>query len=230
MADDLKRRASLAALDEVKDRMVIGLGTGSTVSYFIRELGSMVRAGLKITGIPTSLESEHLARDQGIPLCTLREHQVLDLTVDGADEVSRSLDLLKGLGGALVREKIVARASRRVVIVIDESKLVQWLGTRAPVPIEVLPFAVDLLLCHVEQLGGMARIREKNGKRFVSDNGNNIIDWRSEPIEDPPLIEQQLKAMPGVVDSGIFGRTAHRIIVASASGVRKIDRKDEDCR
>src|SRR5215467_6368205 len=134
MSDDLKRQAALRALDEVRDGMIVGLGTGSTASHFIRELG---KTGLKVAGIPTSEESGRLAREVGIALTTLEEHSQIDVTVDGADEVAPNLDLIKGLGGALVREKIVAHASRRVVIVVDEGKLVPKLGHKTSIPVEV---------------------------------------------------------------------------------------------
>lgn len=225
MTDHLKRQASLAALDEVQEGMVVGLGTGSTVKHFIRELGARVKAGLRVTGIPTSVESERLAQGSGIPLGTFEEHQTVDLTVDGADEVSPELDLIKGLGGALVREKIVARASCRNVIMVDETKLVGKLGTRVPIPIEVVPFAADLVLHRLQQLGGAASVRDRDGARFVSDNGNHIIDWHHGPIEDPASLEHQIKQITGVVDSGIFAGTTHRLIVAGPSGIRKIDRR-----
>src|SRR5215813_936106 len=167
MNDALKRQAALAALAEIQDGMIVGLGSGSTASIFIRELG---HAGLKVLGIPTSEESQRIALEVGVALTTFQEHPEIDVTVDGADEVSPQLDLIKGLGGALVREKIVAHASKRVVIIVDDSKLVQRLGTKSVIPVEVLPFAVPRVLL---QLDG-ARIRERNGQPFLSDNGNFI--------------------------------------------------------
>src|SRR5215831_8191075 len=146
MNDELKQQAALAALDEVSNGMVVGLGTGSTASYFIRELGVRVRTGLKVAGIPTSERSQQLAEAVGVPLTTFREHHEIDLTVDGADEVSPTLDPIKGLGGALVREKIVAHASGRVVIIVDESKMVERLGSKTAIPVEVIPLAVPRIL------------------------------------------------------------------------------------
>src|SRR5438034_11018040 len=143
MSDQLKRQAALHALDEIRDGMIVGLGTGSTASHFIRELG---KAGLKVAGIPTSEESRRLAEEVGVRLTTFEEHPRVDVTVDGADEVSPQLDLVKGLGGALVREKIVAHASTRVVIVVDESKLVDRLGAKTVIPVEVIPLAVPCVL------------------------------------------------------------------------------------
>src|SRR5215510_1280860 len=167
MSDILKRQAALAALAEIHDGMIVGLGSGSTASIFIRELG---QAGLKILGIPTSEESRRIALDVGLALTTFDEHPEIDVTVDGADEVSPQLDLIKGLGGALVREKIVAHASKRVVIIVDESKMVDRFGTRTSIPIEVIPLAVPLILPRLKD----AKFREKDGRTYITDNGNVI--------------------------------------------------------
>jgi ribose 5-phosphate isomerase A len=204
--------------------MVVGLGTGSTATHFIRELGARVRAGLKILGIPTSDASKELAREVGIPLTNFIVHPAVDVTVDGADEVSPELELIKGLGGALVREKIVARSSRRVVIVVDETKLVDKLGSRAVIPIEVVPFAVELVARRLAEWDGPAFIRQKEGKAFLSDNGNLVIDWQHGPIDQPSLLEKQLKEMTGVVDCGLFCGIANLVIVAGPDGIRKLER------
>lgn len=225
MTDNLKYQAALAALGEVRSGMIVGLGTGSTAAHFIRELGARVRGGLKVLGIPTSEESDRLATEVGIPLTSFREHPAIDLTVDGADEVSPELDLIKGLGGALVREKIVAHASRRVVIVVDESKLVERLGARTVIPVEAIPLAAGLVIRELEKRGGEARIREKDGRPFVSDNGNSILDWRHGPIDQPALLEKQLKGITGVVDSGIFSCVAQSVIVAGVGGIRRLERR-----
>jgi ribose 5-phosphate isomerase A len=221
MTDELKRQAALRALDEIRDGMIVGLGTGSTASHFIRELG---KAGLKVAGIPTSEESGRLAREAGIRLTTLEEHSQIDVTVDGADEVAPNLDLIKGLGGALVREKIVAHASRRVVIVVDESKLAPKLGCKTVIPVEVIPLAVPCVLLRLSELAGEGRLRSKNGRVFVSDNGNNIVDWSHGMIDDPPSLEKELKSITGVVDSGIFAGVANQVIVAGNQGIRKLAR------
>ena len=225
MSDDLKRQASLAALDEIRGGMIVGLGTGSTVSHFIRELGARVRSGLNVLGIPTSEASRRLAEEAGVPLTAFSEHPHIDVTVDGADEVSPELDLIKGLGGALVREKIVAHASKRVVIVVDESKLVDKLGAKTAIPVEVIPLAAGRLILQLNELGGEARIREKNGGSFVSDNGNTILDWNHGVIGQPAALERQLKLMTGVVDSGIFADVAGSVIVAGATGIRVLQRR-----
>jgi len=224
MSDDLKKQAALAALDEIRSGMVVGLGTGSTATHFIRGLGEKARAGMKVVAIPTSEESRRLAEEVGIPLTTFEEHLDIDVTVDGADEVSPHLDLIKGLGGALVREKIVAHASKRVIIVVDESKLVRQLGAKTVIPVEVISLAADRVMFQLRQLGGEAVVREKNGQPFISDNGNTIVDWYHGVIDDPAALEKQLKAMTGVVDSGIFAGVASAVIVAASSGVRKIER------
>jgi len=222
--DELKRQAAISALDEIHANMIVGLGTGSTASHFIRELGSRVRAGLRVLGIPTSEASRILAEEVGVPLTSLKEHPEIDVTVDGADEVSPDLDLIKGLGGALVREKIVAHASQRVIIVVDDSKMVGQLGMRAPIPVEVVPFAVDSVKLKLERWNGSAAIRQRQGQAFVSDNGNLILDWQYGRIENPFEVESKLKAITGVVDSGIFARVAAMVVVAEKSSVRKMIR------
>jgi ribose 5-phosphate isomerase A len=222
MTDDLKKQAALAALDEIRSGMIVGLGSGSTAALFIRELGGRVRGGLKVAGIPTSEESRRIAEEVGVPLTSFEQNPQIDVTIDGADEVSPDLHLTKGLGGALVREKIVAHASRRVVIIVDESKLVEHLGTKTPIPIEVIPLAVPRVLLQLKEIGGEARIREKNGRPFVSDNGNTILDWNHGAIDEPASLEKQLKLITGIVDSGIFANVAKCVIVAGGSGIRKL--------
>ena len=214
MSDDLKRQAALAALGEIRDGMIVGLGSGSTASIFIRELG---KAKFDVLGIPTSEESARIAREVGVRLTTFSDHPDIDVTVDGADEVSPELHLTKGLGGALVREKIVAHASKRVVIIVDESKLVPKLGSKTAIPVEVIPLAVPRVLRELKH----ASVRTRDGKPFVSDNGNYTVDWKSGPIEDPVGVEKQLKSMTGVVDSGIFAGVASLVIVAGSSGIQR---------
>src|SRR5262245_33704440 len=222
MTDELKRQAALRALDEIRDGMIVGLGTGSTASHFIRELG---KAGIKVKGIPTSEASRRLAEEAGIPLTTFQEHARIDVTVDGADEVSPELDLIKGLGGALVREKIVAHATDRVVIVADEGKLVPVLGTHTGIPVEVIPFAVDTVRHVLNGWGGEGTVRERNGKPFVSDNHNLVIDWKPREIREPAALEKRLKSITGIVDSGLFCNVAQVVIVASSSGIRQLTRR-----
>jgi ribose 5-phosphate isomerase A len=225
MSDDLKRLAALEAVKEVQNGMIVGLGTGSTASHFIRGLGERVRSGLRITAIPTSEASARLAFEVGVALTTFTDNPVIDLTVDGADEVSPDLDLIKGLGGALVREKVVARASKRVVIVVDEAKLVDSLGLRTAIPVEVVPFSADVVIRQLEKWGGRALIRQRGVSAFVSDNGNTVIDWAHGVIDDPLEMERRLKSITGVVDSGIFAGVADSVIAAGPAGIRRLDRK-----
>src|SRR5688572_362984 len=224
MSDELKKQAALAALDEIRNGMIVGLGTGSTATHFIRGLGEKVRDGLNVAGIPTSEASRRLAEEVGVPLTTFRKHPQIDITVDGADEVSPQLDLIKGLGGALVREKIVAHSSKRVVIVVDESKLVDRLGRKAPIPVEVVPFAADSVSTQLNRWGGEVRLRQKDNKIFISDNGNMVLDWYHGVIDYPQLLEKQIKGITGVVDSGIFAHVAAMVIVANATGIHKLHR------
>jgi len=226
MMDELKKQASIAALEAIKDGMIVGLGTGSTATHFIRELGVRVQAGLRVHGIPTSEESRKLAVEVGIPLTTLREHPIIDVTVDGADEVSDGLDLIKGLGGALVREKIVAHASKKVIIVVDETKLTGRLGLKAPIPVEVVPFAIEVVRGQLTLWRGEAKLREKEGKPFLSDNGNYILDWWHGPIDQPWALEKQIKGVTGIVDSGIFANVASQVIAATSAGIRKLQRAE----
>jgi ribose 5-phosphate isomerase A len=222
--DELKRQASVAALESVKDGMIVGLGTGSTAAYFIRELGARVKSGLRVHGIPTSEESRRLAAEVGVPLTTLQENPLIDVTVDGADEVSDDLHLIKGLGGALVREKVVAHASKYLIIVVDESKLTGKLGRKAPIPVEVIPFAIDVVRTLLTQWGGEPKLRQRDGKPFVSDNGNFILDWWHGVVDQPWALERQIKGVTGVVDSGIFAGVANEVIAATATGIRKFKR------
>jgi ribose 5-phosphate isomerase A len=225
MMDELKLQAAVAALETIQDGMIVGLGSGSTASLFIQQLAGKVKAGLRVKGIPTSEAAQKLAVDGGIPLTTFHDHPHIDVTVDGADEVSDRLDLTKGLGGALVREKIVAHASERMIVVVDESKLVDRLGSKTPIPVEAIPLAADLVERRLLQWGGQVTRRQKDGKVFISDNGNFVLDWRRPPIDDPAKLEKELKAITGVVDSGIFADTARLVIAATSSGIRKISRQ-----
>lgn len=219
--DQLKREAAHAALDFVQSGMVVGLGTGSTASFVVAALGERVRDGLKITGIPTSERTCSLALEAGIPLAGFAEYQRFDLTIDGADEVERgSLNLIKGLGGALLREKIVAAVSRRLIIVVDQEKLVDRLGLRTPVPVEVVPFGWQATQAALAKLGASPVLRQsgKDGP-FITDGGNYILDCRFAGISDPKELEHRIGMIVGVVESGLFvGRTS-AVVVASTSGI-----------
>jgi ribose 5-phosphate isomerase A len=223
--DQLKRAAAISALDEIRPGMLVGLGTGSTAAHFIRELGVRVQEGLQIHAIPTSEESRLLAEQCGIPLIALSGARQIDVTVDGADEVSSGLDVMKGLGGALVREKIVAHSSKRLVIIVDEVKLVDRLGRNAPVPVEVVPFAAEVVAARLHRWGGEAILRQRNGKPFISDNGNLVLDWQHGVVDHPQLLEKEIKGITGVVDSGIFAHVAALVIVGTSTGIHRLHRQ-----
>jgi ribose 5-phosphate isomerase A len=222
---DLKEIAATEAVKHARDGMVIGLGSGSTASIAIRLLGENVRKGWKIVGVPTSRDSEELAKSVGIPIGELRDHPSVDLTIDGADEVDPQLNLIKGLGGALVREKIVASATRMEIIVVDESKLVSYLCQKSPLPVEIVRFASESTMRRLERFGCVPKLRERNGIAFITDNGNLIADCKFPRIDDPKEMESDLNLVPGVVDNGLFVGLAHKVIVASKDGVRTIERK-----
>ena len=219
-----KRRAAEAAVDRVKDGMVLGLGTGSTVRYAIERLGRRVAEGWELAGVPTSRATAELARELQIPLTTLDEHPSLDLTIDGADEVDPRLDLIKGLGGALLREKIVAAASDAFLVVVDEGKAVEGLGERAPLPVEVLPFGARRTRSRLEALGCEPTLRRAGEAPFRTDNGNYMIHCRFEGIADPRELAGRLKEIPGVIEHGLFLEMADAVFVGTAAGVKEMGR------
>jgi len=219
--DELKRAAAMRAIEEVGDGMVLGLGTGSTAAFVVEGLARRVAGGLRVVGIPTSERTASQARRLGIPIATFAEYQTLDLTIDGADEVQLgTLDLIKGLGGALLREKIVAAASRRLVIVVDQEKLVERLGEHTPIPVEVTQFGWEATASAVTKLGCQPERRYAPGEQpYVTDGGNFILDCRFGPLADPRETERNIAMMVGTVESGLFvGRTT-MVVVASAAGV-----------
>ena len=219
--EDLKRQAGERAAELVTDGMKVGLGTGSTVHYTLLALGRRVREeGLDIVGVPTSIRTERTSLEVGIPLGDLDELGHLDITIDGADEVDPHLNLIKGLGGALVREKIVAAHSRELVIIVDGSKMVDVLGTRSPLPVEVFKMGHKRLHRTLADLGCAPALRlADDGTPFVSDNGNHIFDCRFERIPRPHETEMELNNVIGVVENGLFLDMATRVVVASASGI-----------
>jgi ribose 5-phosphate isomerase A len=202
--DQEKEAAARASLRFVKDGQVVGLGTGSTATHFIKLLGEQVKNGLRIRGIPTSVRSRELAESLGIPLTSLAECQEIAVTVDGADEADPELRLIKGGGGALLREKIVASATKQLVIVADASKQVQRLG-KFPLPVEVIRFAQPLVAKRIAALGAEVSLRtDAGGKPFLTDENNHILDCRFGEIHDPDTLARQLSDMPGVVEHGLF--------------------------
>ncbi|HUG39084.1 MAG TPA: ribose-5-phosphate isomerase RpiA [Longimicrobiales bacterium] len=222
--DEQKRRAAERAVELVEDGMKLGLGTGSTARRVLEALAARRGRGelAGIVGVPTSKSTESYARELGIPLATLDEETHLDLTLDGADEVDPGLDLIKGLGGALLWEKIVAAATDRLVIVVDESKLVTRLGLRSPLPVEVVPFGWRTHLDPLRAMGAEFELRKQgNGSPFVTDGGHYIIDCGFPGgIENPERVEARLKGRPGVVETGLFLGMADTVVVAGAEGVR----------
>ncbi len=217
---NLKQMAGEKAAEYIEDGMVVGLGTGSTVRYTILKLGNMVASGLDIVGIPTSLDTERLAKEVGIRISALEEYPEIDLTVDGADEVDPRLNLIKGGGGALLREKIVASASKKEIIVADESKLVEKLGEHFPLPVEVVPFSEAVVFKRLEGMGLNPEIRIKDGKKYLTDNRNIIIDCRTGPIDDGRRLESELNLIPGVVENGLFMGIADIALISKEKGVR----------
>jgi ribose 5-phosphate isomerase A len=201
------------ALALVRAGEVVGLGSGHASAEFIAVLGARVRDGLAVRGVPTSRASEELARKAGIPLVSLAEGLPLTLTVDGADEVDPNLDLIKGYGRALVREKIVAASSRKLVILVGPGKEVPVLGSRGKLPVEVVPFAVPLCRARLAKLGCNPILYEENGQPFVTDNGNHILDCALAPILHPEQFEEHLRAIPGVVGTGLFLGMADTVLV-----------------
>jgi len=206
------------ALEYVSDGADVGLGTGRAASAFVRALGERVRAGLHVRGVATSEDTARLAREVGITVVTLDEAPALDVTIDGADEVDPNLDVIKGYGGALVREKVVAAASRKLIILVGPEKLVEHLGDRGKLPVEVIPFAVAPTLRRLEALGCPAVVREKSGKPFVTDNGNLIVDCAVAAIDDAAGLDATIGAIPGVLGTGLFVGMADAVIVAGEQG------------
>ena len=222
MTDQEAAALGSEALAEVKAGHVVGLGTGQAATAFIHALGKAVKAGLAVTGVPTSEASASLARTLGIPLVT--EPLALDVAIDGADEVDPRLDLIKGYGGALVRERIVATASRRRVTLVGAEKLVPVLGSRGRLPVEVIPFAWPLVVRGLAALGCRPTLRMAGGLPFVTDNGNRIADCAVRPIEAKAAFGRDLRAIPGVVDTGLFLGITDLVLVAEGGGIREMRR------
>ena len=230
MTQDLKDDAARAALPFVEDGMRLGIGTGSTAERFVRRLGERVRAGLHVVGVPTSERTRELCEAEAIPLTTLEETPRLDLTVDGADEIDASLRLIKGGGGALLREKIVAHASERMIVIADGSKMVDTLG-KFPLPIEVVRFGLEATrlavvgACESCGMRGEVVLRADADGTFETDEGHLILDASFGRIEDPADLADRLAALPGVVEHGLFLRTASLALVASEDGVREFGKE-----
>ena len=228
--DELKRAAAVEAMASVRSGMVLGLGTGSTVRHLVELLGEALSDGTleDIVCVPTSVRTETQAREVGIPLVGLEDRATLDLTIDGADEISPRLDLIKGLGGALLREKMVAQASARFLIISDDSKLVDVLGTRAPLPVEVVDWALAAQSRFLESTGAEVTLRaDARGTPERSDNGNVFLDCRyPDGIADPEELERRLAYRAGIVDCGLFLHMADAAVIAARDGVRTLRREE----
>jgi ribose 5-phosphate isomerase A len=219
--------AAANAVEHIKEGFIVGLGSGTTVDYAFQELGKRIREKkLRIHGVPTSHQAFLLAVQYGIPITTLNEHPQLDVAIDGADQVDKKLNMIKGMGGALTREKIVAYASKMNVIIVDETKLTKKLGTDQPVPVEVLPFASPTVTAKLHTWGSKPVLREAKKKLgpVVTDNGNFILDVDFGPIDNPKELNRKLKAIPGVVETGLFVDLADIIYVGGRETIQKLER------
>jgi ribose 5-phosphate isomerase A len=223
-SDEMKQKAAQAALAHLPESGVLGLGTGSTTRWFIEAVGELSRSGRKFECVPTSRASRTLAEQLGIPLLDDSGPWRIDVCVDGADEVSRTLDLIKGGGGAHTREKIVNNAARKNVIIVDESKLVERLGETRSVPLEVLPFGLRTTLLALGAWG-KPEVRSHDGGPIMTDSGNFIVDLATGPVDAPAKLDQALRGLPGVVETGLFVGRADVVLVAGKAGVRELLRQ-----
>ena len=221
----MKKMAAEKAVEHVDDGMVIGLGTGSTVKYAIKKLGERVNTGLKIEGIPTSLRTKKLATECKIPLVDLNDYTEIDLTIDGADEVDSFLNLIKGGGGALTREKIIAYHSKKEIIVVDETKVVKKLGIDFPVPVEVTKFGWNATKKSLEELGCTTELRTIMDEVYITDNSNYILDCDFGKINEPEVLEKEINSIPGVIENGLFIDLVDEVIVGSKQGIITLEER-----
>jgi ribose 5-phosphate isomerase A len=224
--EELKKLAGEKAVDHIEDGMIIGLGTGSTIEYALRKIGKLCREGLDIKGIPTSIHTKRIASEEKIPLTTLDENPVIDLTIDGADEVDSNLNLIKGGGGALTREKIIAFNSKKVIIVIDDSKIVKCLGIDFALPVEVVKFGWTSTKKTLEEFDCQVELRKVMGDEpFITDNSNYILDCEFERIEEPAQMEIDINSIPGVVENGLFIGLVDEVIVGGKQGISTLNKE-----
>jgi ribose 5-phosphate isomerase A len=225
--DELKRQAAFFAAGFVEPGMVVGLGTGSTTQFALERLGELIRSGRLpgIVGIPSSVRTEKTARELGIPLADFETHPLIDVTIDGADEVDPELNLIKGGGGALLREKVLAQATRRNIIIVDESKLAPRLGTKWALPVEVVPFARPAEARFMISIGAAVTLRLQDGRPVTTDQGNLLLDAAFGPMENPAVIAEQLNGRAGIVEHGLFLGLASDVIVAGREGIRHLERR-----
>jgi len=225
--ENLKKAAAEEAVKYVKSGMVVGLGTGSTTYFAIKKIGELIK-GKELTdiiGIPSSVQSEELSKRFNIPLTTFDKYTEIDITIDGADEVDENLNLIKGGGGALLREKVLAQATKKEIIIVDESKLSEVLGTKWAVPIEIIRFALNVESKFLESIGGKPKLRiSENNKPFITDEGNYILDTNFGKIENPEILAQQIENRAGIVEHGLFIHLTSEVIVATNEGIKKIVR------
>lgn len=219
---DAKKAAAEKAVEYIRDGMIVGLGTGSTAYWAIKKIGERVKAGLKIKAVATSVQTGSLARELNIPVLSGHEIAPIDITIDGADEVDRQYNLIKGGGGALLREKIVAANSKQFLVIVDESKMVEQLG-KFPLPVELVSFASALTLQKIRELGCSASIRIENGEEYKTDNGNLVADCRFTNIPDPATLNRDLHLIPGIVETGLFlNSMVSHIIIGNKDGTTRI--------
>lgn len=223
---EMKKQAAEKAAQYIEDGMTVGLGTGSTVEFAIKKLAELVQGGLRIKGIPTSLKTKRLATELHIPLVELDEHTEIDVTIDGADEVDSNLNLIKGGGGALTREKIIAFHSKKVIIIVDETKIVKGLGCDSFLPVEVTRFGWQATKKTLEGMGCTAELRKIMDEPFITDNQNYIIDCDFGKIAEPEALEKEINNIPGVLENGLFIGLADEVIVGSKQGIMTLERQD----
>lgn len=225
--ENAKKRAAISAVTHIKNAQILGLGSGTTVAYALEEIGRKIsERQILVSGVPTSYQALQLAVKHNIPLTTLEEHPQLDLVIDGADQVDKELNMIKGMGGALTREKIVASASKMKIFVVDEGKLTNKLGTDQPVPIEVIPFALTTTMEKLCKMGARPVLREAAHKLgpVISDNGNFLIDVQFGLIDNPEKLNLTLKTIPGIIETGLFPGFADIVYVGGKTTVRKLER------
>ena len=222
--EEMKKLAGEKSVEFVEDGMILGLGTGSTVEYMLKKLGEEVKKGLNIKGIPTSMHTKKIAKECNIPLTNLDENPTIDLTIDGADEVDSELNLIKGGGGALTREKLIAYHSKKEIIIIDETKIVKALGIDFPLPVEVLKYGWSSTRKKLEEFGCETELRKIMNEPYITDNSNYILDCDFERIDDPEQLEKDLNCIPGVVENGLFIGLADEVIVGSKQGIMTLEK------
>lgn len=221
---NLKQIVAEKAVQHIKEGMVVGLGTGSTANFVTQKIGELVKDKFELVCIPTSVQTETLAKKLNIPLASLEDYTEIDITIDGADEVDPKLNLIKGMGGALLREKIIASYSKTEIIVVDSSKLVKVLGTKSPLPVEIVPFGVRNTLKALSKLGCQVKLRLVNNRPYLTDNQNYLVECSFSSIKDPIELEKNINEIIGVVENGLFIELADIIIVGSKYGVKELKR------